>query len=281
MRAVFFILFVVFYSLAGCTTTGTRSYEYSQEPEKSKFTKHYADSHFKVTDKGLFSIEMVVKEKELKTGVNTVDLIIHGENDRDVVNADITVTPWMPEMGHGVFEQPVITEKGGGLYNVENIILIMGGHWELRLNIKRGGLEDNVIFDFPDVKAAHAHKKVHVAPPPSELDLSITKASDKKIYTVSYESEIDPIPINKIHSWKLKVETADGQPVKGAEISLDGDMPEHGHGLPTEPEVTQELEDGHYLVEGMKFSMPGWWVMNFTITTQKKEDKVTFNLFLK
>ncbi len=58
-------------------------------------------------------------------------------------------------------------------------------------------------------------------------------------------------------------------------------MPQHGHGLPTEPEVTQELGDGYYIVEGMKFSMPGWWIINFHIKTQDDEDSVTFNLYLK
>jgi hypothetical protein len=33
----------------------------------------------------------------------------------------------MPEMGHGVFEKPIIRERGGGLYSVENIVLIMRG----------------------------------------------------------------------------------------------------------------------------------------------------------
>ena len=40
-------------------------------------------------------------------------------------------------------------------------------------------------------------------------------------------------------------------------------MPEHGHGFPTVPEVTEYLGDGKYLVEGLKFSMPGWWVGQF------------------
>jgi hypothetical protein len=31
----------------------------------------------------------------------------------------------------------------------------------------------------------------------------------------------------------------------------------------------------------MKFSMPGWWVINFTIKAQGKKDSVAFNLFLK
>lgn len=38
-------------------------------------------------------------------------------------------------------------------------------------------------------------------------------------------------------------------------------MSQHGHGLPTRPQVTQNLGNGDYLVEGTKFQMGGWWVM--------------------
>ncbi len=45
--------------------------------------------------------------------------------------------------------------KGNGLYPVDDVILVMSGNWELRVNIKWGDTvttEDNVVFDFPDVK---------------------------------------------------------------------------------------------------------------------------------
>ena len=83
-----------------------------------------------------------------------------------------------------------------------------------------------------------------------------------------------------MHQWTLHVETVDGQPVENATIAVDGDMPEHGHGLPTRPQVTKYLGNGDYLVEGMKFQMGGWWVMDFTITTTKHTDAVHFNMKL-
>lgn len=247
-----------------------------------EFTKHYEDSMFQVSKSRMFSVELVTKEHHLKEGVNTVDIIIHDKEDRDVVGADVEVVPWMPDMGHGVPEKPDVMEKGGGLYSVENIVLMMGGHWEIRVQIKSGGVEDAVVFDFPDVKAKMGHEHMMMkAPAPSDLDLSTTRMSDQGSLKVSYKSDIMPVPINKIHSWTLKVETADGMPVTDAEISIDGDMPEHGHGLPTQPEVTQDFGGGEYLVEGMKFSMPGWWSLKFIIRTQDTEERVMFNLILK
>jgi len=62
-----------------------------------------------------------------------------------------------------------------------------------------------------------------------------------------------------MHSWILRLETLDGQPVRNAEITVAGGMPKHNHGLPTAPQVTRELGNGDYLVEGIKFQMAGWY----------------------
>ena len=117
--------------------------------------------------------------------------------------------------------------------------------------------------------------------PNADADYAKTMKSKDGGFKATYSSDPEAIPVNKMLSWKLKVETADGQVVKDAEITVTGDMPEHGHGLPTEPKVTKNFGDGTYLVEGIKFSMPGWWIMNFTIKAGGKTETVTFNLQLK
>ena len=115
---------------------------------------------------------------------------------------------------------------------------------------------------------------------PSDLDYSNTRVSENGLFRVSYVSSQDIVPVNQMHQWILHVETADGQPVENATIAVDGDMPEHGHGLPTRPQVTKYLGKGDYLVEGMKFQMGGWWVMDFTITANSHTDAVHFNMKL-
>jgi YtkA-like protein len=107
------------------------------------------------------------------------------------------------------------------------------------------------------------------------------RMSEKAAYRVSYQSEPARIPVNQMHSWTLHVETAAGQPVTDATVKVDGDMPQHGHGLPTRPRVTRNLGNGDYLVEGMKFQMGGWWVVDFTIDAAGQRDTVRFNLILK
>jgi hypothetical protein len=57
-------------------------------------------------------------------------------------------------------------------------------------------------------------------------------------------------------------------------------MPQHGHGLPTEPRVTRGLGDGKFEVEGLEFSMTGWWVVNVHVETAFGQDEATFNFNL-
>lgn len=116
---------------------------------------------------------------------------------------------------------------------------------------------------------------------PSDLDYSTTRSSDNGLFNVSYTSSTGTVPVNQIHQWTLHVETTDGQIVEDATISVDGDMPQHGHGLPTRPQVTEYLGNGDYLVEGLKFQMGGWWLMDFTITANGQADAVHFNMMLK
>jgi hypothetical protein len=51
--------------------------------------------------------------------------------------------------------------------------------------------------------------------------------------------------------------------------------------LPTRPQVTEELAEGTYLLEGMKFSMTGWWEIKLAIDSPEGVDKVTFNTVVK
>lgn len=115
---------------------------------------------------------------------------------------------------------------------------------------------------------------------PANLDYSTTRTSAQGLYRATIKPEMSPIPINRLHTWVLHVETPDGKPIENAQVSVNGDMPQHGHGLPTKPQVTGYLGGGDYRVEGMKFQMGGWWVIDFTVDQGGKTDKVSFNLML-
>jgi hypothetical protein len=114
--------------------------------------------------------------------------------------------------------------------------------------------------------------------PPATLDLSLDKPTTQDKYIVAIHPQAADIVINRLHAWEVRVTSPSGEPVLHAHIDVDGGMPQHGHGLPTKPRVTQELGDGRYLLEGMKFSMTGWWVIKLRIDTdQNGPDAVAFN----
>ncbi len=104
--------------------------------------------------------------------------------------------------------------------------------------------------------------------------------SKRGLFAVSYESELQPIEINRIHNWLLHIETTGGDPVAGAIVEVTGGMPLHNHGLPTRPLVTEELGDGNYRLEGMRFHMAGDWELTITIVADGKSDTVIVTLAL-
>lgn len=114
----------------------------------------------------------------------------------------------------------------------------------------------------------------------SEVDPSRTRASDDGVFVVAIKSQVEPVPLNALHAWVVHVETAQGEPVTGARFEIGGGMPMHDHGLPTAPRVTEELGGGDYLLEGVKFQMPGHWTLSFDISGGGIEDSVTFELML-
>jgi YtkA-like len=125
------------------------------------------------------------------------------------------------------------------------------------------------------------YKLLGTKPVPANLDYSTSRTSSGGLYKMSYTPNLSPIPVNQLHTWTLHLENAQGQPINDATILVNGDMPQHGHGLPTKPVVTDKLGNGNYLVEGMKFQMTGWWVMDFAVTANGKPDKIEFNLMLE
>jgi hypothetical protein len=116
--------------------------------------------------------------------------------------------------------------------------------------------------------------------PPKALNLSLDRATAQEKYLVAVHSLADPIAINKMHAWEIRLRSPSGEPVPRARISVDGGMPQHGHGFPTRPRVTRELGDGRYLLEGMKFSMPGWWELKLKVDAYAGADDITFNTII-
>lgn len=57
----------------------------------------------------------------------------------------------------------------------------------------------------------------------------------------------------------------EGGPPPDLALAIDGDMPEHGHGLLREPR-TERLAPGRFRARGLRLFMPGHWELYFDVT---------------
>lgn len=118
------------------------------------------------------------------------------------------------------------------------------------------------------------------ATPPRDLDLTLQHPSTHGKFVVRMEPPDAGAAINQMHAWQIRLTARDGSPVSQAQVSFDGGMPQHGHGFPTRPRVTREVGPGVYALEGMKFSMSGWWDMRLAIQAGEASDTAVFNVIV-
>lgn len=113
----------------------------------------------------------------------------------------------------------------------------------------------------------------------TSADSAVIRPTGLERFRVSARSETIPVPMNQLHDWIVHVETPAGQVVEDAQIRVTGGMPVHRHGFPTEPRVTRYLGGGDYLLQGMKFSMAGEWLIRLDISAQGTSD--AFKIYLE
>ena len=129
---------------------------------------------------------------------------------------------------------------------------------------------------------SHAMMMIHGTgarrPAASEFGLGPrTSASGRYVATLE---PVRPLRPRQMQTVRVILRGAEGQVIDEARISIDGGMPQHGHGLPTRPRVTRSLGEGLYEIEGVRFNMGGWWEFKLAIAGSRGADIVTFNLDL-
>ena len=111
-------------------------------------------------------------------------------------------------------------------------------------------------------------------------DPAAGKPTDLGRYRIAYATTLQPLTINRMHAWVVRVAGADGKPAENAELTLSGGMPAHDHGLPTAPRATTYLGSGNYLIEGMRFHMGGAWEVVVSVSGPQGRDTLTLRLDL-
>lgn len=92
--------------------------------------------------------------------------------------------------------------------------------------------------------------------------------STNGVFNVVLGPRTGRVSIGKFQVWELRLTDAEGEMVFPARFGIGGGMQGHGHGLPTQPRVTNFLPDGRYVIEGMKFNMAGDWTLYLAVEAE-------------
>ena len=103
--------------------------------------------------------------------------------------------------------------------------------------------------------------------------------SESGAFQIVLDRDPSTMPLSEFVELKATIHDAQDAVVTGATLAIGGGMPAHGHGLPTQPEA-EATADGSFVIKGLKFSMPGDWVLIFDIKTDSAEDRVTVDFRL-
>ncbi len=84
------------------------------------------------------------------------------------------------------------------------------------------------------------------------------------------------------NAWIVTLETPDGMPLVGCEMTADPRMPAHGHGTTPLPTVTPvDGMDGHYQVSPLNLFMAGLWEVTFRYTCGDLEDEAAVTVVVE
>ncbi len=97
-------------------------------------------------------------------------------------------------------------------------------------------------------------------------------------FSVRYVTIPTPPPMNELFDVELRIDMLGDQPAGEMSLSVDADMPEHGHGMNVVPSV-MNLGEHHYRVRNVLFHMPGRWEIYFDLArdgiTSRAQDEIT------
>jgi hypothetical protein len=100
-------------------------------------------------------------------------------------------------------------------------------------------------------------------------------------YRIAYRPDPSTMPEGEVFSLEVLVLRGGSErAVPGAMIEVDARMPDHGHGMITVPRV-ERTGDGHFLVDGMLFQMPGLWELTVDVVEDGVAERATFAIELE
>ncbi|MHB8879895.1 MAG: hypothetical protein ACYC69_00130 [Thermodesulfovibrionales bacterium] len=117
---------------------------------KTIFSKHFQNTLFGVSERAVYSVEILLNDKEYDIGKNVVGMVIHDARDEDVIGAEISFVLKDLVSGESSTLTPTVTDKNNGLYIVSGLDIEKEGKRELAISFKKSRVEDTVKFILPD-----------------------------------------------------------------------------------------------------------------------------------
>lgn len=99
------------------------------------------------TDDGALGVVLRTAPQPPERGMNAAEYRVTAASGEAIDGLQLTVVPWMPDMGHGTSLTPQISARGAGVYVVDNLSLFMAGRWQLRTRLA-GAATGNVAPEF-------------------------------------------------------------------------------------------------------------------------------------
>lgn len=102
-----------------------------------------------VTDGGTFRLAYAPNPDPLVQGPFSLTLTVLNADDDSVAaaNVEVVADAWMPAHGHGMIgATPSTTAQGEGVFVAEGMNFIMGGAWELLIDVVVDDVTESAVF---------------------------------------------------------------------------------------------------------------------------------------
>ncbi len=99
------------------------------------------------TEMGLYSITFEGPEIAHTVGVNRYTITLQTSDGMALSQAEVMVTPWMPDHGHGSDRAPTIEEEAPGRYVITDVSYTMPGRWQVMTTVTAVSGMDSVTLD--------------------------------------------------------------------------------------------------------------------------------------
>lgn len=119
--------------------------------KKAKPLPHFKEGVTKVSEEGLYSVEIVLEPLTPKAGKNKVKVYLHDADGGDLEKAVVSLEVRNKNKGAVSGEKTKTIETAGGEYIIRNVVYESPDIYELVIMVTKEGKTDKVVFEI-DVK---------------------------------------------------------------------------------------------------------------------------------